>query len=161
MVLSRTQGAEALDHILFNVFGMGPSSPFVLAIEQAEIKNIFDFMDLRWNVDEPFSYTDYEGNKFVPQSHCRLVKAFFDYLLHLIYRKQFINDAWTSITKEQFDEFRTSEEYLMANPDYSPMAHLEPITPFAEDELLPPLTAEEESFPAEDEWEEESLVEDK
>ena len=58
--------------------------------------------------------------KEVPRGHRRLITVFFDFVQYRQYQKTPIVDKdWSELTKEEFDEFRISPEYLAARTGYS------------------------------------------
>ena len=125
MVLSRAQSAAALDHILSQVFDLPDTSPLVLSIKDDEgITDINAFMTMTATDIDRLQCTVPDGDdkgqvKPVPRWLRRLVSVFYDFVLYRQYKQNAIGDKWTSITKEEFDTFRSSSDYLKARSGHS------------------------------------------
>ena len=99
MVLSRAQGAAALDHIPFQVFDLQNDSPLALSIKNTEgITDIHAFMSQTATDLDGLKYTvpdvpDEDQVKEVPRWQRRMVSVFFDYVLCGQYTQDPINDS--------------------------------------------------------------------
>ena len=84
MVLSRAQSAEALNHVLFQVFDLPDDAPLVLSIKEEEgINDIHDFASLTRSDIESLFHTPEGGSvKSVPPHQRRLAAAFCDHIVH-------------------------------------------------------------------------------
>eukprot|EP00977_Amphora_coffeiformis_P007477 scaffold1638_cov103-Amphora_coffeaeformis.AAC.2 len=128
MPLSRNQSSQAFKHILEQVFGLEATSPLRVASKEEGTENLSDFLSLTADTIEQLTYTykDGDGNDVtvpVPRSHRRIITVFFDYIRYHDYKSNPIGDEWTSITKEEFDDFRISTEYLNARQGYGDTAY--------------------------------------
>ena len=138
MVLSRQQNAAALDHILTEVFGLNADAPLRLALQQEGISNVSEFltMDDAEIDDLTFTRPGETDESPVPRGHRRIITVFFDYIKYRVVKNNPIGDAWVTIKQEDFDEFRTSTEYLEARQGYGRVATFSP--PMASSTGSPP-----------------------
>ena len=119
MPMTRQQSADALQHIYTVVFGLQQTAPLIQGLNMLGIKNIHDLMTM----DEAsigtleYKHTTADGTvvrRRVPKGKCNLVTILKHYERHRNNNGNPINNAWTSITQQQFDDFRISEDCMIA-----------------------------------------------
>ena len=109
MVLSGQQNIAALEHILDNIFGLEPDAHLRVALRDKGIHNISEFMSLDPQDIEQLTYSDVdcEGNivqkKVIPGQKI-FIRAFFDFACHREHKQSPIEDKWTQVTLEEFNE---------------------------------------------------------
>lgn len=113
MVLSRVNAKLAFDHILDVVLGRDNESGLKKALLKEGYNEINDFCTLTKDVIDYLTYdTDEVENIRVTNGDKGKVLAFIDYIIYCDEVGEPIGDAWTSITPEDFDTFRTSTAYI-------------------------------------------------
>ncbi len=113
MPLTRTQRKEALKYVLLTVMDQSEDGPVMRALADASIEIVDDLMGLVDLDIDAFSYVPTgETNRIdlVP-SQRGLLRGFCAYIRYRARSSTPIGDTWTSITKQEFDDFRISDFY--------------------------------------------------
>ena len=113
MVLSRKQSKDVLEHLLKSVVGLSNNDPEHKALEKARCKNVFDFMALSFQDFElmPYDLTDNDGTTHefnLKKCETGILKALSVFLRSI---GTMTYDEYMSITQEQYDEYRTGNEF--------------------------------------------------
>ena len=144
MVLNKAQSMAALNHILFHVFGLPDDDPLILAIKVDEgIVDVNDFMGLTLTKIKSLKYTIPDGpnkgkQESVLRSKSRMVSVFYDFVCYRADKQNPIKDNWIQITQEEFDEFRSSVDYLKARPGYTETADFTLLGPPSNAQVVQP-----------------------
>ena len=113
MVLSRVNAKVAFDHILNVVLGRGNDSGLKKALLKQNYNEINDFCTLTNAVIETLTYDVGDDHDItVTNGDKGMLVAFIDYIIHREQTGDPIGDAWTDITPEDFDGFRTNVSYI-------------------------------------------------
>jgi len=117
--MSRQQSADALQHIYTVVLGLQPTAPLIQGLNAFGVVTTHDLLTMYKNDIDTLSYdeTATDGTvtrRMVPKGHCNLVSILKHYKQYRTHTGNPINDAWTTITQEEFDTFRISDEYMDA-----------------------------------------------
>jgi len=113
MVLTRTERRTALAHVVTNVFMLDDAdNPLSLALTKAFLMDIYDILVMPFHDIERLDYVDAQGNEI-------LLPSGYQYMLRIIkhydsYRTADgdpIGDAWTTVTADQYDDYRLSADY--------------------------------------------------
>ncbi len=108
MVLTRTKSVEAFEHILANVFCKATDSPLRKALLADGIEEIYDLISMENDVIDALTYnrSDTERNVSIPSGDKTLIRIFLAFFQHCEASGNPIADAWTSVTRDKFSEFR-------------------------------------------------------
>jgi len=115
MVLTRREAKLAFTHVLDVVLGRGDGTPLKSSLIEEGIEDIFSLTSLDEIAIHGLKYKDINDNnalKSLRLSDRMLLKCFLHYIIHKDNEGDPINDSWTSITQESFDEFRVSPAYI-------------------------------------------------
>jgi hypothetical protein len=125
MVLSRTQAKDIFNHVLDNVLERDHTSPLKQALIGEGIEDIFALLCIDASTVESLKYykfpfcDPFEVNK----GDKALLRAFLKYVVSKTSCGNPYNGSfWTSITMEDFDEFRSHRHNILheSNPDAAP-----------------------------------------
>ena len=109
-MITRQQAATALDRILRDILLYHEDSPAVLALEEAGITNLIDFMSLRYEVVPTLVYQTGkdEKPKSLKPNDVGMIQTFITYGCHLMQANRGVLsiEQWDAITREEFDDFR-------------------------------------------------------
>jgi len=105
------------------VFSLNNTSPLRIALKEEGVENLNDFLSLTSDIIDEFKYTYKDADDTlitapVPRGHRRIIIVFFDFIRYREHINNPIGNDWINITKEEFDTFRTSTEYLNARQGY-------------------------------------------
>jgi hypothetical protein len=113
MVLTRAERRKALDHVVTNVFMLdNADNPLSLALTKAFLVDIYDILAMPFHDIKRLAYVDDQGNEI-------LLPSGYQYMLRIIkhydsYRTSDgdpIGDEWTTVTADQYDDYRLSADY--------------------------------------------------
>ncbi len=96
--------------MMTNVLGCNDQSPVRLALMGDGIDDMFAFCSMDLNDLDDMTYQQ-EGDAAehsLRRSDKALIRILFDYILHRNSGPDPIDDNWTAVTQEQFDEYRVS-----------------------------------------------------
>ena len=112
MTLTRTQGENALKHVVITVLNQPIDGPLMLSLTNALIDHISDLTSINANDIEDLKYPTSDGtlSKIGP-GHRGMLRCFCAFVRYRYAQSLPIGDDWTGITQEEFDEFRTSSHY--------------------------------------------------
>ena len=123
MVLTRQQQRDAMNHILQNVFDRDLDSALYHMFDQNNIRSPLDLLALRPTDYELLTYINDNGEVITMiRGDAGLVKAFISFVLSRFEVNDIMtDDFWSKITREQFDAYRISRDYIsIGNPDLAP-----------------------------------------
>ena len=112
MPLTHEQGQAAFTHIVETVLASPATSPLTQAFKQAGFNNIRNILTI---CDRDIDTLDYrDGTAFAPLQlgYRGKLRAFLAFVDHSMGSNAPIDDAWTEITLDEFDTYRTSPEYM-------------------------------------------------
>ena len=114
MVFSHTAGRAALVHVLKEVFDLDDDDPLSKSLSEQHLTDIRDLMSYSFEQVQEFTYKDDTGASIpVPTHQLNLFRILQEYIVHRQTQGDPIGDDWTSITQEQFNEYRVSSDYLV------------------------------------------------
>ena len=133
-IFSRQQSAAALQHIYDNVFCVKPDSPLVNALTREGINNIADLISMTPDDVDALLYESNEGGSITLRPLSRGLRRLIPLLQEFTERRGAegnpIGNDWTSVTQEEFDEFRTSPALIGNITGNSPFVRSNPyVTP--------------------------------
>jgi hypothetical protein len=113
MPLTRTQRKEALKYVLLTVMDQSEDGPVMRALADASTEVVDDLMGLSDIGIDNLSYvkTGETNRTNLGPTQQGLVRAFCAYMRYRAKTSTPIGDTWTSITKQEFDDFRISDFY--------------------------------------------------
>ncbi|KAG7338518.1 hypothetical protein IV203_009103 [Nitzschia inconspicua] len=118
MPLTKNQKAQALEHILTNVFDLEAKNPLREALRDYGIAGIYDLIILEKEDLTNLTYLDevdgVQQRNLVPRGTARLFIILKDFLRYKVAMGEPVDDDWTGITQEEFDSFRVGAVYLEA-----------------------------------------------
>ncbi|KAG7361927.1 reverse transcriptase RNA-dependent DNA polymerase [Nitzschia inconspicua] len=118
MPLTKSQRAQALEHILTNVFDLEANDPLRASLRDDGIVGIYDLVSMEREYVKSLTYLDeVDGTQqrtLVPRGTARLIIILKDFLRYKVAMGEPVDDDWTGITQEEFDSFRVSGVYLEA-----------------------------------------------
>ncbi|KAG7339414.1 hypothetical protein IV203_025409 [Nitzschia inconspicua] len=118
MPLTKSQRAQALEHILTNVFDLEANDPLRASLRDDGIVGIYDLVSMEREYVKSLTYLDeVDGTQqrtLVPRGTARLIIILKDFLRYKVAMGEPVDDDWTRITQEEFDSFRVSGVYLEA-----------------------------------------------
>ena len=140
MVLSRVNAKVVFDHILNVVLGRDNESGLKKALLKQGYNEINHFCTLTNAVIESLDYDVEDDHDIdVTNGDKGMLVAFIDYIIHREQTGEPIGDAWTDITPEDFDGFRTNVSCI-ARVRAQSTGNYHPITP--------PVTFEKKKTPS-------------
>jgi hypothetical protein len=102
------------------VLRLDDTKPLWKALEQNGYEDIRDLLPLAIDDIESLKYTEKDANnktitKDLLKPHAKLLECFLRYTKHRMVQGNPITD-WTTVTQEEFDDFRSSTAWLIAGP---------------------------------------------
>ncbi|KAG7337111.1 hypothetical protein IV203_031603 [Nitzschia inconspicua] len=118
MPLTKSQPAQALEHILTNVFDLEAKDPLRAALRDNGFVDIYDLVNMERKHVEDLAYLDeVDGTQQripIPWGKREIINVFRDYIIYRHEINEPIGINWTDITMEQFNKFRIDPSYLRA-----------------------------------------------
>ena len=108
MVYTRIEAKLAFIHVLENVLGRCQGSVLWTALSQEGVDNIVSLCKLNEDKIDSLRYHDSP----VKLAERMLLRCFLDYVAHRRRQGNPIGHGWSSISMEEFDQFRISPGYL-------------------------------------------------
>ena len=118
MVLTRAEAKTAFNHVLDTVLGRADKSPLKSALVDAGIDDMFHLTTITDTIIDSLVYEDEKtpGTKVSVRSGDKnLVRCFLHYIAYCNNNNQPIGDGWTSVTAENFDQFRISQNFVVTS----------------------------------------------
>lgn len=116
--LTRAQSRAAFDHILNNVFERGDDSSLKIALLRQGINDITTLANIRKETIGLLQYEDTRDEvttlKTINLGDQSLMLCFRDYIVFRKTKGDPIEDGWTEITQEDFDNFRVDPDYIQS-----------------------------------------------
>ena len=117
MVLTPQQSVEALHHIVREVLvtipiPAGQPNRIEQALTESGIDNIYDFMSMDKTMIDTLSYTEQGQEVELHLARRKVIEVFFDFVRWRASSGNSVSDAWLTITRNEFNAFRISPEYL-------------------------------------------------
>jgi hypothetical protein len=112
MPLTRAQGEAALNYVVLTVLNQPDDGPLMKSLRNDSINDVSDFPSLQEIDIENLKYPEDDGSlsALVPGLKGRL-RAFCAFIRYRVDMSLPIGDNWTSITPEEYDEFRCSRAF--------------------------------------------------
>ena len=130
MGLTRQQKMVALNHILEKVFDLDSNSAIHKALEGNMIRSPFDLISLAEVEYEMLEYEEDNGRLTLAKGHVGLLKSFKRFVHYRDHIGQAIEDTdWTSLTCDEFDQFRISPKLHQVLPTALPQTGQETTAP--------------------------------
>jgi hypothetical protein len=108
-MLTREQGKNALTHLVSIVFQLGTDNPSSKAIDKDGVIIADDILALSENEIESLTYNDDQGiETTLPRSFKMQIWIFQQYYDHRDNEGNAIGNSWTTITAQEFGDFRIS-----------------------------------------------------
>jgi hypothetical protein len=112
MPLTRTQDAAALRHIVVQVLNQPDDGLLMTALTQKHIDNVNDLTSLQEIDIQSLKYSAADGNlSALGAAHCGMLRAFCAFVRYRATQSSPIGDDWTSITRDDFNQFRCSRYF--------------------------------------------------
>jgi len=112
MPLTAAQAISAREHILGTVFNQPDDSPLILSLIYGNVESIIDLIMLSEDEMATLHFVDAQGVKqFLPSELKEMLWAFSAYVAYRAYIKDPIQDNWTGVTRDDYDQFRFGPMY--------------------------------------------------
>ena len=123
-VMTKTQKAEALKHILETLFGLEEGNPVASALTVNGLREPLDIMLANDKTLDSLNYkNDKEEYHPLPVGYCNLLKIFKEYVAHHISEGNSMeNEDWVKLDVEDFRQFRLSSGVSSSTTSSSPSA---------------------------------------
>jgi len=106
MVFTRADGKAALKHIIENVLGLPDDGPLAKALSDMYIKDIRDVIVMPFEDIDSLVYTNDMGNEINLEKPFKwMIRVIKHYHLYRISEGNPIDDDWTSITADEYDDY--------------------------------------------------------
>ena len=115
---------EAFEHIIANVFGRATDSPLRKALLAAGIEEIYDLISIEDNAIDSLTYdrSNTERNVSIPSGDKTLIRIFLAFFQHRNASGTPIDDTWSSLTRDEFSQFRVQSWAMRTTTAPAPMA---------------------------------------
>jgi hypothetical protein len=139
MALTRTQGKAALKHVVVTVLDQSDDRELMKSLKSEGYIHVSDLTSLRETTIENLTYPEDDGTPSnLKKNQKGLLVAFCAFIKHRnVFLSLPIGDDWTSITQEDYDNFRVSEFFVTSmhgvTPAPSPRTPATPSTRVAHD----------------------------
>jgi hypothetical protein len=116
-MLSRQEAQDALTHVLQALLGFADSNPLPLALVRSGYTDIRHVITMTQGDIDALEYKDgNQGIVGVPSPARNLLRIFNAYHVYRYGDGDPIGDGWTSITPQEFNEFRVGVYTAINNP---------------------------------------------
>jgi hypothetical protein len=112
MPLTRTQGEAALRHVVVTVLDQPDEGELMRSLKDEGFLHVSDLTSLRETTIENLTYPEDDGTfSKLRQNQKGSLVAFCAFIKHRNDLSSPIGDDWTSITQEDYDNFRVSRSF--------------------------------------------------